>query len=462
MMNPIRRHRRARLFRVAPLFAAAALALALAPARAGAQGREMFNRLAQSSSGGGDASLRALDDGRTLIDAQKWEQAASAFDQFIAKYPSDKNLDAALFWLAYARSKQGNYQAAYDSLARLFRQFPGSSWAGDARTLRVEVLSKLRPGAPVEVPEDGNDELKIIALRALCENDKASCSARIGEVLRSNNNSPRVKEAAIILLGRYGGAEAVPTLIQMSRSEPDLRLRVRAILALGNTNDERALDALRDIAMEPPVEGQDEPTRERVRVRGQMYGGESPSDAALSALGDHDSPRATSVLGDVAVNAKSARTRTRAVEVLAHRRGDNVVDELLRLYDSAPDPQTKKYVVAALSMRRDQRARAKLIEIARSAPDVGLRQQAISSIPNRGEEQDLDVLISLYDSERNDELKLILLSSLGRYRTQRAYEKLEQVVRNSAEPIERRKVAISILSGVKDEQVKRFLEDLLK
>jgi HEAT repeat protein len=461
MMNHIQRHRRARLFHVAPIFAAFALALSLAPAQAGAQSREMFNRLAQSSSGGGDATLRALNDGRALIEAQKWEQAASAFDRFIAQYPSDKNLDAALFWLAYAHNKQGNYQAAYDSLTRFFKEFPGSTWAGDARTLRVEVLSKLRPGAPVEVPEDGGVEIQIIALRALCENDRASCSARVAEVLRSNKD-PRLKEAAIILLGRYGGTEAVPALIQMSRGEPDLRLRVRAIRALGNTNDERALDVLREIALEPPADGQGQPARERVRVRAQAYDGESPSDAALAALGDHDSPRATSILGDVAVNAKSVRTRTSAVEVLAHRRGDNVVDELLRLYDAAPDVQTKKYVVAALGIRRDQRAGAKLIEIARNAPDVGLRQQAISSIPNRGEEQDLDVLISLYDSERNDELKLILLSSLGRYRNQRAYEKLEQIVRNSAEPIERRKVAISILSGVKDEQVKRFLEDLLK
>jgi HEAT repeat protein len=88
--------------------------------------------------------------------------------------------------------------------------------------------------------------------------------------------------------------------------------------------------------------------------------------------------------------------------------------------------------------------------------------QAIHAIPNRGEEQDLDVLISLYDSERNDELKLSLLSSLGRYRNQRAYQKLEQIVTNTAEPIERRKVAISLLGNSKDPQVQQFLTNLLK
>ncbi|MDQ3918374.1 MAG: HEAT repeat domain-containing protein, partial [Acidobacteriota bacterium] len=124
--------------------------------------------------------------------------------------------------------------------------------------------------------------------------------------------------------------------------------------------------------------------------------------------------------------------------------------------------QTRKYVVAALGSRRDPRVLNKLLDIARNAPDVSLRMQAIHAIPNRGEEQDLDVLISLYDSERNDELKLSLLSSLGRYRNQRAYQKLEQIVTNTAEPIERRKVAISILGNSKDPQVQQFLANLLK
>ena len=84
------------------------------------------------------------------------------------------------------------------------------------------------------------------------------------------------------------------------------------------------------------------------------------------------------------------------------------------------------------------------------------------AIPNRGEEQDLDVLLSLYDSERNDDIKNSLLSALGRYQNQRAYQKLEQIVLNTAEPIERRKIAISILGNSKDPQVIQFLAGLLK
>src|SRR5207248_2961953 len=187
---------------------------------------------------------------------------------FIVKYPSDKNVDAALFWLAYAHNKQGNYQAASDTLSRLLKSYPRSSWADDARALRVEVLAKLRPGAPVDVPEDSNDDLKIIALRALCENDKATCSTRISEVLRS-----------------------------------------------------------------------------------------------IHALAGHESPRAVTILGEVATSGKNMRARTHAIEIMSRRRGDNVVDELLRLYDAVPELQVKKYVLAGFAMRKDPRALNKLADV---------------------------------------------------------------------------------------------------
>ncbi|HEX8720687.1 MAG TPA: HEAT repeat domain-containing protein, partial [Pyrinomonadaceae bacterium] len=291
--------------------------------------------------------------------------------------------------------------------------------------------------------KDATIELKIIALKTLCENDRVGCSARVAEVLRANNPGA-LKEAAIILLGRYGGAGAVQPLIQLARTEPDEKLRMRAISTLGSTNDERALDVLREIAMSP------------------TYADQSPTDSAIHALTSHESPRAVAILGEIVTRGQNLKARTHAVELMARRRGDNVVDELLRLYDAVPEVQVKKYVLAALGNRKDPRAMNKLVEIARSASDVQLRAQAIRAIPNRGEDQDLDVLLPLYDSERDNDLKNHLLGAIAQYQSQRAYQKLEQVVRNPAEPLERRKAAISYLSRSKDPQVMAFLESLLK
>lgn len=433
-----RRNTGSRLLAGALAFAALLLAAGAAPASARQKG--LLGRFVQSDN---DAAMRAFTQGRSLVDAQQWEQAASTFDRFVIQYPKDKNVDAALYWLAYARNRQGYPQEAEATLSRLLLNYPRSDWADDAKALRVEVLAKLgRPMAAID-ETDPNDELRIIALKTLCENDRMGCSARVGEVLRTSK-SARVKEAAIILLGRYGGTEAVPSLIQMSRTEPVEKLRMRAISALGSTNDDRALDVLREIAT------------------GATYADQSPTDSAIHALAAHDNPRAVAILGEVATRGQNPRARTHAIELLSRRRGENVVDELLRLYDAVPEVQVKKYVVAGLGNRKDPRALNKLMEIARSSPDVELRRQAIHAIPNRGDEQDLDVLLSLYDAERDNDLKNHLLSAIGQYQNQRAYQKLEQVVRNAAEPLDRRKAAISYLSRSKDKGVMDFLESLLK
>jgi HEAT repeat protein len=445
MMNPNTRKNITRQSRIATwALAAVALSVAFASAtpRAAAQNRELIERLVQSS-GSTDDATRALEQARGMIDSQRWAQAASALDRFISQYPSDKSLDAALYWLAYARNKENNFQGAYDALARLLQNFPRSAWADDGKALSIEVMSKLNPNYRPDVKGDEGDQLTIIALQSLCENDRPNCSAHVNDILRSNK-SVRVKEAAIILLGRYGGNDAVPALIQLARSEQNEKLRMRAIAALGATNDERALDVLREIAMGP------------------TYEDESPTDSAIHALANHENPRAVQILGEVVTSGKNERARTHAVEIMSRRRGDNVVDELLRLYDTVPEVKVKKYILAGLAMRKDPRALNKVAEVARSSGDPELRRQAIHSIANRGEQATLDLLLPLYDSERDSDIKTGLLEAFGQYQDQRAYQKLEQVVQNPSETIERRKIALSMLSRCKDPQCRKFMEDLLK
>src|SRR5688572_19805738 len=317
------------------------VALALAPAAALGQHRELLSRFVQSDNA---AANSAFDLGRAYLSEEKWDRAAAVLTRYVVDYPSDRNLDAALYWLAYAYEKQNKFGDAERVARDLLTRFPRSTWADDAKALSGRVQAKT--GRVVVVDEkDANDELRIIALRTLCENDRASCSTRVGEVLRSSQ-SPRVKEAAIILLGRHGGAEAVPLLVQMSRTEADEKLRMRAIAALGATNDDRALDVLREIAM------------------GAAFADTSPTDTAIHALANHDNPRAVAVLGEVITRSPNLKARTHAVGLLSGRRGEPALLELLRLYDAAPEVEVKKYVLAGLGNRKDARAINKLVEVA--------------------------------------------------------------------------------------------------
>ena len=124
-----RRIPRTRLAALMVAFAALAIALVAAPARANAQQpRDMLNRLVQSDN---DAATRAFTQARSFLDEQKWAQAASTFNRYINDYPSDKNLDAAMYWLAFAYGKQSKFREADGVLADLLGRFPRSSpqWA---------------------------------------------------------------------------------------------------------------------------------------------------------------------------------------------------------------------------------------------------------------------------------------------------------------------------------------------
>ena len=418
--------------------------------------REMLNRLVQSMQN--DAAAKAFVQGRDQINEGKWATAASTFGKYVNDYPSDKNVDAALYWLAYAYEKQKKYGDADTALAKLIKEHTKSAWKNDAEKLRLLVRAKLDPGSlynsanspnslydpQASQRPDADCELKVVALQALCQADRgARCSTHVNDALRSNTTCLVLKEAAITYLGRYGGQDALPALIQMARTEPNEKLRMRAIAALGRTGDERALDVLRELAMSP------------------VYENESPTDSALHALAGFENPRAAGILADVIINGKNIEARTHGAQLLSQRRGDDVVDQLFRIYDAASEVEIKKYVLAGLGNRKDPRAVNKLITVARSDPNEALRKQAIHSIPNRNDEQDLDVLIPLYDSERNPELKDHILDAIGHYQNQRAYQKLMQVVKSN-ESLERRKKAMNMLGRSKDPVVLKFLEDMLK
>lgn len=421
------------------LLVVAALSLVV---HADAQGRdrELLNRLVQS--GDSEAATRAFTRGRSLIDERRWDQAVATFSSFINEYPSDRNVDAAMYFLAYAYEKQGMFQQADDTLRLLVQRFPRSNWADDARKLRLQVRSKLDPQG-VNVPANADDELRIIALQSLCQSDRARCSSLVNETLRSNP-SPVVKRAAVSLLGRYGGADAVPTLMQMARNESEPKIRMEAISALGKTGDERGLDLLRELAMSADYED------------------ESPTDSAIHALVNHESPRATGILTDVVINGRNLKARQHAVALMGRRRGDTIVDDLFRIYEAVPDVEIRKYVLLSLGHRKDPRATSRLVEVARGSGDPELRRYAIRAIPEREEDTDLDILLSLYDSERDAKVKDYILEGIGRYKNPRAYQKLMQVVRDANEPLERRKRAVSMLSRSKDPAVMRFLEEMVK
>ena len=139
------------------------LALAAMPVM-GQQRRASIARAAQSSSN--DSATTVFRSARDLITDGEWAKAQDKFGEYINSYPNEKNLDAALYWMAYAQYKLERYDQCRATVARLLEKYSDSAWRDDARTLLAQV-----PGAgrdqedlhepvavgpvPVQVPPGG-------------------------------------------------------------------------------------------------------------------------------------------------------------------------------------------------------------------------------------------------------------------------------------------------------------------
>ncbi|HEX2268019.1 MAG TPA: tetratricopeptide repeat protein, partial [Pyrinomonadaceae bacterium] len=117
------------------------LALAAIPAF-GQQRRASSNTLAtQSLNEPATVVFRAA---RDLITDGEWAKAQDKFREYVGSYPNEKNIDAALYWMAYAQHKLGRFDQSRETIGRLLEKYPNSTWRDDARTLLAEA-----PGAVI-------------------------------------------------------------------------------------------------------------------------------------------------------------------------------------------------------------------------------------------------------------------------------------------------------------------------
>src|SRR5687767_9709234 len=76
---------------------------------------------------------------RDLITDGEWARAQAKFSEYVSSYPNEKNLDAALYWLAYSQYKLEKYDQVRETVNKLFSKYQSSTWLDDARLLLVQI-----------------------------------------------------------------------------------------------------------------------------------------------------------------------------------------------------------------------------------------------------------------------------------------------------------------------------------
>ncbi len=410
------------------------------PTDGSAQSLEKLNRFVQGAKAP-DAATQLFAQGRDLLQEREYGDAADRFKRFLTEYPRHKDVDAALYWLAYSLTKVERFAEADRQIERLNREFPKSNWLDDARALRVQIAGQQRNTQAINNELDNDKlEIKLIALQSLFQADPERGAQLVADILKPGSTaSPKMKETAVMLLGQHGGAKSFDTLLALARGG-DPKLQKPAIFWLGQSKDSRALDALQEMLQSADAD---------------------VAKSALFAISQQSDDRARQTLLNAARSGQSKQVRREAIFWLGQRGGDGAVDDLLQIYESEQDVEMKKQVLFALSQHNSPRAAAKLNEIARAGGNTEVRKQAIFWIGQRGDEQTLQTLIQLYDSESDAAIKDQLIFSFSQSNKKAALTKLMQIAKSDSST-EMRKKAIFWLGQSKDPEARKLIEELLR
>lgn len=406
------------------------------------QDMDKLNRFVQMQNSS-EGSAKIFREGRDLIGEENWKFAADKFKTFVGTYPKDANLDAALYWLAFAEAKLERFADADGRLRELLKRFPRSNWADDARALQVQIAPNLGNNRQIDSGlTEGDEEIKIVALQSLFQSNPERGMAYVANMMKPGSTaSARMKEAGIEMIRRYGGEQTIPLLIDIIRNDADREIKKNAIHALGRTGNERALDFL----VETVRTSQDDEL----------------SKAVIFGISRFQNPKARLVLLDIARNGKSREVRKDAIFWLSKDDDEETLNELMRLYGAEQDGEVKKQIVFALKRMGSPNAILKLYEIASSSAETEVRKDALHWIGQRGDAQAVDYLIKAYDTDSNYEIKNQIIFALSRTNQKSAVRKLIDIAR-SDKSVELRKQAVFWLGRSDDPDAARFLEDLLK
>jgi HEAT repeat protein len=372
-------------------------------------------------SGRGDSDYQA---GLRALDARQWDQAIASFEASADR--KGPTADAALYWKAYAENRAGRADEALETIAALRHSYRSSRWIRDARALEVEVRGKT--GAPVSPGAESDEDLKVIAINSLMQSDPDKAFPILEKLVRTSN-SPKIQERALFVLTQSSSPEAHKLLSDIARSSsnPDLQLKaIRYLGMMGNEDGRKQLASVYNSSSDERVK--------HAILQGFMISG------------------SRDLLLNVAKTEENPELRRDAIRQLALTGGQ---DELWQLYRSESSVENKEAILKSMFLTGNS---SRLIEVARSEKDPNLRVAAIKSLGLMGENGRGDVLVSIYQSDRNPEVRSSVLNALFLQQNGKA---LVDLARNEKD-LQMKQEIVKKLSLVHSKEATDYMMELLK
>jgi hypothetical protein len=364
------------------------------------------------------------DRGREALDEGRYDQAAKVFSE-LAKTAAAQ-VDAALYWKAYAENRLGNRDVALATIADLKRRFPQSRWQRDASALEIEV--RQRAGQPAHPDAQSDDELKMLAIQGLMNSDPDRALPLLEKVL-NGTGTPREKSKALFVIAQSGKPEARQVLGRIASGQSNPELQRKAVEYLGMFGGGEAHKTLAEVYAKSTDEGV-----KRAILRSYMIGGDKED------------------LFAAAKNEKDDNVRREAIRQLGMVHG---VDELQQLYVKEGSTDLKREILQAFFLSGDSK---RLVEAANGEKDPELRRAAIRNLGMINSAESSQALKAIYAKETNRELREEVLNA---YFIQGNASALVAIAKTEKDP-ELKKMAVSKLSLMNSKEGTEYLMEILK
>lgn len=403
--------------------------------------------------------------------------AAAGFERVADEDQDHELAPMALYWRAFALSREGdraNLLDAKETIERLFDRYPAEARRGDSAELAIEIRGQLaRLGdadaaqeiaaladeirglessddMPYEVGTDrANEETRMAALNALLHTSPERAMPILRKILveRPDRYSAEFRERAVFLLSQSdpGDGETLETFRHVIDTDPDRGVREQAVFWVSQTGDERAVDMLEGIARDANADPE---------VRGK----------AIFALSQIGGVRANELLRDIALDPESSsELRANAVFWIGQSGGREAFDFLVQLRRDVDDAEIEDKALFAISQSGDPRAVDVFREIVLDENEsTEHRSRALFWMSQLGPDAvDVDAILQLFRSVEDREIKDQAIFALSQMNTAASVDALIRIARESDDP-EVRDRAIFWLGQSGREEALDFLTAILE
>ena len=407
-------------------------------------------------------------EGRDLIDKEEWAKAAEKFNEISTKYPGNKSADAALYWLAFCYKKQNQFKSSDDALSRLIQRFPSSSWANDAKVMKLEIAAQIGRVYGSSVPV-------------------MTAATTLNEIY-STTSPGDVPYARIEGFG-------APINTTQAPLDREAEIKIAAFQSLLSADPKRGIEAMRGILRSSSKASEGLKLEVLRAVRRPRIGDNNYLQlGATTAINSFDR-QMIPALGDALVNSfqneTNVKVRKEVIYTLANLRDEQSVKFLAHLYTSETDREVKKAIInglgpslgvggfyytgiipaqspsvnAAANTKKQTPEFAKLLEIVRTEKDGELQQLALSNLQRTAgwetNAQAVTVLSELYNSEASEGFKKTVIQNLGKIKLSQASRKLMDIARNDKSN-KLKLEAIYALRNSNTPEALKYLEELIK